>query len=106
MKAWRAKEKLDLVHTDLCGLMRTLFLSKNKYFILSIDDFTRMTWVYFIRQKSDVFHVFKKFKSLVDIQSDCKIKNLRPNCDKEYTYIEFESTWWFSVDLPCAHVLR
>ena len=49
-KAWRAKEKLELVHIDLCGPMRTLSLSENKYFILFIDDFTRMTWVYFLRQ--------------------------------------------------------
>ena len=89
-KAWRAREKLELVHTDLCSPMRTLFLSENKYFILFIDDFTRMTWVYFLRQKSNVLHVFKKFKSLVETESGCKIKHLRSNWGKEYTSVEFE----------------
>ena len=40
---WRAKEKLELVHTDICGPHRTLSLNRNKYFILFIDDFTQMT---------------------------------------------------------------
>ena len=40
---WRAKEKLELVHTDVCGPMSTESLSQNKYFVLFIDDFTRMT---------------------------------------------------------------
>ena len=44
---WRAKEKLELVHTDLCGPMSTESLSQNKYFVLFINDFTRMAWVCF-----------------------------------------------------------
>ena len=41
--AWRAKEVLELVHTDLCGPMRTSTHGGNMYFILFTDDFTRMT---------------------------------------------------------------
>jgi len=43
INATRAKEKLKLVHTDLCGPMSMLSLSHNKYFLLFIDDLTRMT---------------------------------------------------------------
>ncbi|GKV25633.1 hypothetical protein SLEP1_g35036 [Rubroshorea leprosula] len=43
-QAWRATEKLELIHTDICGPMKIESLSSNKYFILFIDDFTRMTW--------------------------------------------------------------
>ncbi|KAE8660902.1 hypothetical protein F3Y22_tig00116944pilonHSYRG00073 [Hibiscus syriacus] len=45
---------------------RTLSFGGNKYFILFIDDSTRMTWVYFMKEKSKVFNVFKKFKALVE----------------------------------------
>jgi len=51
---WRAKEKLELVHTDLCGPMRTASLSGNKYFVLFVDDLTRMTWVYFLSSKLNI----------------------------------------------------
>ena len=52
--AWRAKEMLELVHTNICGPMRTHSHAQNKYFILFIDDYTRMTWVYFMRERSEV----------------------------------------------------
>ncbi|KAL0440974.1 UNVERIFIED_CONTAM: Retrovirus-related Pol polyprotein from transposon RE1 [Sesamum radiatum] len=65
---WRAKAVLELIHTDVCGPMRTPSHEQNRYFILFIDDYSRMTWVYFMREKSEVFKVFKKFKNLVEKQ--------------------------------------
>ena len=62
----------------------------NMYFILFIDDFSRMTWVYFLKEKSEVFGVFKKFKALTENQSGKRIKVLRSDRDKEYTSREFE----------------
>ena len=35
---WRASEKLQLVHSDVCGPMKTVSLNGSKYFILFIDD--------------------------------------------------------------------
>ncbi|KAK4393449.1 Retrovirus-related Pol polyprotein from transposon TNT 1-94 [Sesamum angolense] len=60
--SWRAKAVLELIHTDVCGPMRTPSYEQNRYFILFIDAYSRMTWVYFMREKSEVFKVFKKFK--------------------------------------------
>lgn len=62
---WRAKQVLELVHTDVCGPMNTLSHGKNMYFILFTDDFTRMTWVYFMRQKSGVFLILRSLKLLL-----------------------------------------
>nr|KYP33156.1 Retrovirus-related Pol polyprotein from transposon TNT 1-94 [Cajanus cajan] len=89
-KAWRAKDLLELIHTNICGPMRTSSLHNNRYFILFIDDFSRMTWVYFIKAKSEVFGIFKKFKTLVEKQSGKQIKVLRSNRGKEYTSHEFD----------------
>ncbi|KAL0381968.1 UNVERIFIED_CONTAM: hypothetical protein Scaly_0484100 [Sesamum calycinum] len=41
-QAWRANEKLQLVHTDVCGHMSISSYSGSKYFILFIDDFIRL----------------------------------------------------------------
>jgi len=41
--SWIAKRLLELMHTDVFRLM-TLSLNQNRYFILFIDDYTRMTW--------------------------------------------------------------
>ena len=99
---WRANEKLQLVHSDVCGPMKTTSLNGSKYFILFIDDFTRMTWVYFLKQKSEVFSIFKKFKALVEAQSGCFLKKLRTDNGKEYTSAEFNV---FCDDLGVEHQL-
>jgi hypothetical protein len=74
-----------LVHTDVCGPMQTHSHSQNRYFIIFIDDYSRMTWVYFMRQKFEVFNILRKFKCLVQRQSSCLIKVLRSDGGKEYT---------------------
>jgi hypothetical protein len=47
----RATQLLELVHTDLCGPMDTSSLVGSMYFLLFIDDFSRMNWVYFLQTK-------------------------------------------------------
>ena len=49
-----------------------------------------MMWVYFMRKKSEVFNVFKKFKALAEAQSGCKLQKLRSDRGKEYTSSEFD----------------
>ena len=70
--------------------MRTSSYHNNRYFILFIDDFSRMTWVYFLKAKSEVFGIFKKFKAFVEKQSGKQIKVLRSDSGKEYTSCEFD----------------
>ncbi|XP_022753636.1 uncharacterized protein LOC111301927 [Durio zibethinus] len=88
-KAWRAIEKLQLVHNDLCGPMKNFSLNGSRYFIAFIDDFTRMCWIYFMKQKSEVANVFWKFKAWIENQSGCKIKIIRLDNGTEYTYDRF-----------------
>ena len=64
-------------------------LSNNVYFALFIDDFNRMTWVYFLKTKSQVLFVFKSFKKMVETQSGQKVKVLRTDNGGEYTSKEF-----------------
>ena len=57
---------LELVHTDLCGPTRSKGLNGEEYFMLLIDDFTRMTWVCLLKRKSEAFGYFKIIKELVE----------------------------------------
>eukprot|EP00253_Pinus_taeda_P027966 PITA_27966 len=75
--AYREKQPLELVHTDLCGPMRTQSIGGNCYFLTFIDDYSRKTWVYFLKQKSETFARFKEFKALAENQIDRQIKVLR-----------------------------
>ncbi|KAH9745480.1 hypothetical protein KPL70_004087 [Citrus sinensis] len=85
----RAQKPLELIHTDVCGPFKPNSLGKTNYFLLFIDDFSRKTWVYFLKQKSEVFEAFKKFKVAVEKKSGYQIKAMRSDRDGEFTSKEF-----------------
>ena len=61
-KGYFTTKPLEIVHIDLCGPMRTKSLEGDLYFMLLIDDYTRMTWVCFLKKKLEAFECFKIFK--------------------------------------------
>ena len=70
---YRAKEVLDLVHTDLCGPMSTSARGGYEYFITFIDDYSRYGYIYLMRHKSEAFDKFKEFKAEVENHRDRSI---------------------------------
>ena len=68
---------LEIVHIDLCGPMRTKGLEGELYFMLLIDDYTRMTWVCFLKKKSEAFEHFTIFNEMVENETELKIKTLK-----------------------------
>jgi hypothetical protein len=65
-RATREKGILELVHSDVFGPVTVPSLGGSLYYVSFIDDFSRKTWIYFLRKKSKVFEKFKEFKSLVE----------------------------------------
>ena len=59
--ATRAEGILQLVHSDVFGPVSVPSLGKYVYYVSFIDDFSRKTWIYFLRKKSEVFGRFKEF---------------------------------------------
>ncbi len=54
-----------------------------------IDDYSRKIWVYFLKNKSDAFATFKKWKAEVENQIGRKLKCLRTDNGTEYRNGEF-----------------
>ena len=67
-------------------------LGGSHYYVTFIDDATRKTWVYCIRQKYDVFDTFKKWKALVENETGKRLKCLRSDNGCEYCSKEFDDT--------------
>jgi len=86
---WRATRKLQLVHTDIGGPQRTPSLKGSLYYVIFIDDLTRMCWIYFLKYKSEVKSIFWKLKAKLENESCCKIQILRSDNGKEYTSHQF-----------------
>ena len=80
---------LDLVHSEVSGRMSSPSLSGFQYYVLFIDDYSRKTWIFFMKTKDEVFKRFQEFKALVENQTGRKIKVLRSDNGGEYTSGEF-----------------
>eukprot|EP00253_Pinus_taeda_P023836 PITA_23836 len=83
-------EKLELVHIDVWGPAQVSSLSGSRYYVTFIDYATKKTWIYCIKNKSDVFDTFKKWKALVEIETGKKLKCLRSYNGGEYCSREFD----------------
>ena len=62
----------------------------NKYILTFIDDYSRICWVYLL-EKSQVFHVFKKFHLLITNEAQLTIGTIRTDNGGEYTSHAFET---------------
>ena len=70
----KTKGTLELIHSYVCGPMPSTSLSSFEYYIKFIDDYSRKTWIYFLKEKSEVFDKFKEFKALIENHSERRIK--------------------------------
>ena len=72
----KAKGIMEIVHSDVCRPMSSSSLRRYVYYVSFIDDFSRKTWIYFLKGKNEVFSKFKEYKSLVENQNE---KNTFPS---------------------------
>lgn len=87
----RCKTPLERIHSDLMGPTRTASYSGYTYMLLFVDDYTRFTWVYFVKHKSEVFSRFLEFKETVEGELCRKIRVLRTDNGGEFCSNEFLS---------------
>ena len=59
-----SKNVLDVVHSDVWGPAKIVSMGGCRYYVTFIDDHTRKTWVYFMKEKSEVFTHFQHFRTL------------------------------------------
>jgi len=88
-KEGSASRPLELVHTDVCGPSRKRSPRGEEYFILFIDDFSKMCWIGLMKHKDEAFEKFKSFKVLAKNESDHGIECLRSDRGGEFTSNEF-----------------
>lgn len=82
---WRASEKLELIHADLCGPINPTSQGVKRYLFVLVDDFSRKTWIYFLADKAETFAVFKEFKNSVEKEAKTAICGLRTDRGGEFT---------------------
>jgi transposase InsO family protein len=82
---------LDYVLADLWGPSRIPSHGGARYMLTIIDDNSCRVWPYFLKQKSDVFESFKVWKTMVEKQTERKLKVLRTDNGMEFCSGDFNS---------------
>ncbi|KRZ88014.1 Retrovirus-related Pol polyprotein from transposon TNT 1-94 [Trichinella sp. T8] len=80
----RSEEVLELVHSDICGPMQVASVGGARYFLSFIDDFSRKSFVYFLKHKNEALPKFKDFIAIVERQTSKRVKCLRTDNGREY----------------------
>ena len=58
-KNYQSEEVLEIVHSDLCGPIGIKSYSGEKFFILFVDDYSRMMIAMYLKEKLEAFEKFK-----------------------------------------------
>jgi transposase InsO family protein len=88
----RGKKIGDLIHSDVCGPVSVSSPGGAKYFVTFKDDHSSYAVIHFIKQKSEVFELFKQFVKRVKVEIGNEVVCLRSDNGGEYVGKEFE-TW-------------
>ncbi|GJY67063.1 retrovirus-related pol polyprotein from transposon TNT 1-94 [Tanacetum coccineum] len=71
------QEKLYLLHMDLCGPMRVASVNGKKYILLIVDDYSRFTWVKFLRSKDEALDFIIKFLKMIQVWLQVTVRRIR-----------------------------
>ncbi|GJX41657.1 retrovirus-related pol polyprotein from transposon TNT 1-94 [Tanacetum coccineum] len=78
------QEKLYRLHMDLCRPMRIESIHEKKYIIVMVDDYSRFTWVKFLRSKDETPEFVIKFLKKVQVALNATIRNIRTDNETEF----------------------
>ena len=79
----------ELLHIDVWGPFSVETMDGFRYFLTIMDDHSRATWVYLLRNKSEVLTVFPGFVNMVENQYNIRVKAVRSDNAPELNFTRF-----------------
>ena len=87
----RASTPFELVHSDVFSPCPVVSPTRFRYFVKFVDDYSRKTWLYLMKNHSKLFSHFCAFYAKIHTQFHVSIQNLRSDNAKEYMSKQFQS---------------
>ena len=87
----RASAPFKLIHSNVWGSCPVMSPTGFKYFVTFVDDFSRVTWLYLMKSRSELFSHFTAFCAEIKTQFHVPIQILRSDNAKEYLSKPFQS---------------
>nr|GEZ13155.1 copia protein [Tanacetum cinerariifolium] len=78
------QEKLYLLHMDLYGPMRVESVNGNKYILVIVDDYSRFTWIKFLRSKDETPDFIIKFLKMIQVRLKVPVRRIRTDNGTEF----------------------
>ncbi|GJR87528.1 retrovirus-related pol polyprotein from transposon TNT 1-94 [Tanacetum coccineum] len=78
------QEKLYLLHMDLCGPMCVATVNGKKYILVIVDDYSRFTWVKFLRSKDEAPDFIIKFLKMIQLRLKVPVRCIRTDNGTEF----------------------
>lgn len=91
IQGYKPTKPFHLIHSDVWGPSRIPTMNGKRWFVNFIDDHSRVTWTFFIKEKSEVSDVFQRFYKLIKTQFHSKIQIFRSDNGKEFFNQNLES---------------
>nr|GEX60131.1 hypothetical protein [Tanacetum cinerariifolium] len=79
-----SRQRLHLFHMDLCGPMRISSINGKRYVLVIVDDYSRYTWVHFIRSKDEAPEVIKTFLKRITVLLQSPVIIIRTDNDTKF----------------------
>nr|GEW12227.1 retrovirus-related Pol polyprotein from transposon TNT 1-94 [Tanacetum cinerariifolium] len=79
-----SKHRLHLLHMDLCGPMRFASINGKRYVLVIVDDYSRYTWVHFLRTKDETLEVIKNFLKKISVRLQAAVIIVRTDNGTEF----------------------
>ena len=89
--SFRAKERLELVHGDLCGPVTPATPGGRRYFLLLVDDLSRYMWVLVLGSKGEAADAIRRAQVAAEAECGHKLRVLRTDNGGEFTAAELAS---------------
>jgi hypothetical protein len=89
--SFRAKERLELVHGDLCGPVTLATLGGRRYFLLLVNDLSRYMWVMILGSKGEATNAIRRVQVDAEVECSRKLRMLRIDNGGKFTVAEFAS---------------
>nr|GEY64038.1 retrovirus-related Pol polyprotein from transposon TNT 1-94 [Tanacetum cinerariifolium] len=77
-------EVLNTLHMDLCGPMRVQTINGKEYILVIVDDYSRFTWVKFLRSKDETSDVVIKFITQIQVGLNKTVRYVRTDNGTEF----------------------
>ncbi|WKA06380.1 hypothetical protein VitviT2T_024283 [Vitis vinifera] len=86
-----SKSIFELIHSDVWGPSPVASIGGSRYFVVFIDDYSRYSWIFPMKSRSEILSIYSNFAKMVETQFSKRIKTFQSDNALEYTQHAFQA---------------